>query len=248
MARTEAETTSEPLTGGRQPDAEWLDELPAEDPQALASRADLQRINALMRHVPLLVQAWRRSDPDRWVDTIVELGAGDGTFLLKFARAVARESRPFQVMLLDRLNLVQPATLAGFRGIGWDAQVIVADVFEWLAQAQPGEAAFVSNLFLHHFEEERLKLLLEQISLRTNLFIALEPRRSLLSLASSKLLGAIGCNAVTRHDAVVSVRAGFRDKEISAFWPKRGWYVQEAKAGLFSHCFSAQRFTDPRKE
>lgn len=244
MPMIEAETRSMKSALNRQPEAEWLDELPAEDPRALASRDDLQRINGLMRHVPLLVEAWRRSEPDRWVNTIVELGAGDGTFLLKFARAISAESRPLKVILVDRVNLVQPGTLENFRQLGWEAEVVTTDVFEWLTQTQLTEAAFFSNLFLHHFDDERLTLLLGQVALRANLFIALEPRRSAIPLACTKLLRLIGCNDVTQHDAVISVRAGFIGKEVSAFWPRRGWYLQEAEAGLFSHCFTAQRFTE----
>jgi len=240
----EPETRSMKSAPTRQPEAEWLDELPAQDPRALASRDDLQRINGLMRHVPLLVEAWHRSDPDRWVNTIVELGAGDGTFLLKFARAISTESRAFKVILVDRVNLVQPGTIENFRRLGWEAEIVTADVFQWLAQTQIGEAAFICNLFLHHFDDDRLKLLLAQLALRANLFIALEPRRSALPLVCTKLLRLIGCNDVTQHDAVISVRAGFVGKEISASWPKRGWYLQEAEAGLFSHCFTAQRFTE----
>src|SRR6266850_2400822 len=118
MQKTEATPQAElPLI--RRPDPEWLDELPAQDPRAMGSRKDLQRINGLMRHVPLMVEAWRRNKPDRWIETIVELGSGDGTFLLKFAQAIAGESRPFKVLLVDRVALPEPKTLEGFRELGW---------------------------------------------------------------------------------------------------------------------------------
>src|SRR5947207_8363301 len=110
----------------RKPEAEWLDELPAQDPRARTSREDLRRLNALMRHVPLLAEAWRRSDPDRWVNTIVELGAGDGTFLLKFARAIATESRACKVILVDPVNLVQQGTMQTFPQLGWQAVIVPA--------------------------------------------------------------------------------------------------------------------------
>ena len=36
---------------------------------------------------------------------------------------------------------------------------------------------------------------------------------------------------MTRHDAVVSVRAGFRDGELSALWPHEpGWKLDEGAA------------------
>ena len=73
-------------------------------------------------------------------------------------------------------------------------------------------------------------------------FIALEPRRSSWSFALSRQLWAIGCNRVTRHDAPVSVRAGFSGNELSRLWPQNGkWRLQERPAGWFSHLFLARR-------
>ena len=52
----------------------------------------------------------------------------------------------------------------------------------------------------------------------------------------------IGCNAVTRHDAAVSVRAGFLGNELSALWPdQKNWQLTERRTGLFSHLFVAQK-------
>jgi hypothetical protein len=46
---------------------------------------------------------------------------------------------------------------------------------------------------------------------------------------------------VTRHDAVVSVRAGFRDDELTAIWPRDArWRIEERGRGLFSHAFTAR--------
>jgi hypothetical protein len=97
-------------------------------------------------------------------------------------------------------------------------------------------------LFLHHFEDVRLAELLRLVSLRAKLFIALEPHRAPWPLFCSRLLWAIGCNAVTRHDAVVSVRAGFSGNELSALWPdKNHWRLTEQRAGAFSQLFIAQK-------
>jgi hypothetical protein len=49
----------------------------------------------------------------------------------------------------------------------------------------------------------------------------------------------LGCNAVTRHDAVVSVRAGFAGKELSAAWPPGAWQLEERVAWPFTHLFVA---------
>ena len=62
------------------------------------------------------------------------------------------------------------------------------------------------------------------------------------TLAAARMCGLIGCNSVTRHDAVVSVRAGFADRELSELWPTEGnWALTEQVLGWFSHFFLARR-------
>ena len=88
----------------------------------------------------------------------------------------------------------------------------------------------------------QLTRLLAHVARTAPLFVACEPRRAPLALAGSRMLWAIGCNDVSRHDAVVSVHAGFTGTELSALWPERaGWRLHEQAAGLFSHCFVARR-------
>jgi hypothetical protein len=104
----------------------------------------------------------------------------------------------------------------------------------------------VANLFLHHFREKELAELLALASRQTSSFIACEPRRSHAALTGASLLRLLGCNDVTMHDADKSVRAGFRDAELSALWPPEpGWQLKEQRAGLFSHKFVASHA--PRK-
>ncbi|HTL01966.1 MAG TPA: hypothetical protein VL243_07060, partial [Vicinamibacterales bacterium] len=76
----------------------------------------------------------------------------------------------------------------------------------------------------------------------TRMFVACEPHRSRRALAAASLMGLIGCNGVTVHDARISVRAGFRDTDLSAIWPgERDWTLKEQKAGRFTHCFVAMK-------
>ena len=222
---------------------ELLDELPAGDPQAVRSRADLRRINRLMGQARILAQAMapgRRQNP---LQQVVELGAGDGTGLLRFARHLARYGHTPEAQLVDQQDLLTPATRRAFSGLGWKVQAVQADVFEWLARpATTRSDLLVANLFLHHFSEPQLRELFRRATERTNLLLACEPRRSPLALTAARLLGLIGCNAITRHDAVVSVRAGFSAGELSALWPTPDrWELIEKPAGWFSHCFIAKR-------
>lgn len=220
---------------------EWLDELPAEDLRAVRSRRDLQRLNAAMGNAAAMAGALRlacgREPPRR----IVELGAGDGTFLLAVARRLPQWP-PLAAGLLDRQQLLRPDTREALARLGWQAETIQADVFDWFQRPAAGPCdALLANLFLHHFSEAQLTELLQAASRRAPVFAAVEPRRALLPLAGSRLSGFIGCNGVTRHDAPVSVRAGFRARELSALWPRgQGWSLLERRSGWFGHLFVAQ--------
>ena len=235
-------------------EAEALDHLAPDDPAARRSRRDLVRLHRAMGTRSILSRGLRKLVSRRGAGVplrILELGAGDGSLLLGVARALGPGWPPVQLRLLDRQDLVAPATLAGLAALGWATQVQVADVLDWATR--PDDAApslplprwdlITTTLFLHHFDGGDLELLLAAAASRCDRFFACEPSRSWLALAGSHLVGGIGANAVTRQDAVLSVHAGFRRGEISARWPPAGgaWQMRESAAGLFSHCFSAWR-------
>jgi hypothetical protein len=172
--------------------------------------------------------------------SLAEIGAGDGRFAARLARSLPAARPGARFALLDRQEAVEGAALERIAARGWAPSVVVEDVFAWLEAPGPAYDAIVANLFLHHFEPQALQRLLALVARRARAFVACEPRRSAVALAGSRLLGALGCSDVTRHDAVVSVRAGFRDGEISALWPAGGgWRISEARRGLFSHGFCA---------
>jgi hypothetical protein len=224
---------------------EWLDTLPPDDPRARRSRHDLRRVNRCMGHAHLMISALAQALPDRPPEKITELGAGDGNFLLSIAQRCALRWPAVKVTLLDLQNNVPAQTLAGFATLGWRPDMVVTDVFDWPLTAGAG-GVVIANLFLHHFEDERLAGLLRLIAARAEVFIALEPRRAAGPLFFSRLLWGIGCNDVTRHDAVISVRAGFSGAELSALWPDQPqWRLTERRAGIFSHLFVAQKLTGP---
>ena len=220
----------------------------------------------LARALQDMLPAPRGSAPLR----LLELGAGDGSLMLGVARSLAPAWPPVELTLLDAQPLLDTATIAGYAALGWNAIAHVGDVFDWVGadshampdgcsandttggspanDATPGGQAVrswdlvLANLFLHHFETPQLGSLLRAVARRSHRFLACEPRRAGLALAASRLVGAVGANAVTREDAVLSVRAGFRGAELSALWPAAPgtWRLREYSAGLFSHCFRAQ--------
>ena len=222
---------------------EILDHLAPDDPRALRSRRDLRLVNRIMGHAALLARALDTAVPAAPLH-LVELGAGDGTLMLRLAQRRARRWPNTAVTLLDMRPTVTPATLAALQATGWAVDVVEADALEWLARpASARDAVVLANLFVHHFEGERLARLLAGLAAHARSFVCCEPRRSTFALAGSRLLWAIGCNDVTRHDAVVSVHAGFRSHELTAAWRAigSGWELAETRAGAFSHLFVARR-------
>lgn len=231
---------------------ETLDRLAPEDPAAMRSRRDLVRVHRAMGTQSIVAQGWQglvSPTSARRPLRILELGAGDGSLLLSVARSLAPRWPRVQLTLLDRQNIVDSTTLAGYAGMGWGTEVRHTDVLDWAAEGDragtpaPRWDLITTTLFLHHFESQQLGRLLSAVARRSDRFFACEPRRSWFPLAGSHLIGAIGANAVTREDAVLSVRAGFRGDEITAAWPgdSGDWQIREGAAGLFSHVFGAGR-------
>jgi hypothetical protein len=223
----------------RQLETELLDVLPADDPAAIHSRRDLQLLNAVMLHPAMMARRLRRLAPVP-PKRIIELGAGDGSLMLRLARRLARHWPGVATVLVDQQAIVPAATRAEICELGWRQEQVAQDVFAYLAAATPADI-IIANLFLHHFESPQLVEILARSAALAPLFVALEPRRAALPLLGSRLIWVLGCNHVSRHDAAASVRAGFRGRELSALWPDLGgWSLHEGPAAL-SHGFTAQR-------
>lgn len=237
-----------PPPPGAPPDArvvapEWLDSLDPSDPRAIHSRADLRKLNWLMGHAGAIargLEPWSRAaGPAR----LVEMGCGDGRLLLRALRKLPKPPEDSAICLVDKEPVVSRATIDGYAQAGWRANVFRGPVVEFLASgAMEGAGCAISNLFLHHFEDREIRLFFETVVRSASGMVMLEPRRSPFALVAARLCGLIGCNEVTRHDAGISVRAGFAGAELSRLWPERqGWELSEGPFGLFSHRFLARR-------
>jgi hypothetical protein len=214
---------------------ELLDILAADDRDAIASRRDLTRINWVMRQHAIMAEALRDFPCP---PVLLDLGGGDGRFLLGVAKRLPHW-RGVAAVVADRQNLVSEPTRSAFAKLGWTCTVRQGDVFDTLQDLQDN-VLIVANLFLHHLDETALKHLFTRIAVQASGLVACEPRRNRWALLASHLVFALGCNAVTRHDAVASVRAGFARHELSAHWPS-GWQTSEHAAMPFSHLFTARR-------
>jgi hypothetical protein len=216
---------------------EWLDDLPPADPRATRARRDLRRINSWMLQPIIMARLLTRHAPAR-TRKLLDLGAGDGSFMLRVARKLAW--RDVTVTLVDRQNAVSDETVAAFDSLGWNTEIATADIIEFM-EWPAGFDIISANLFLHHLSDQDLGRLFGRAALSAPLFVACEPRRAQSALVASRLLCAIGCGEVTRHDAPASVRAGFAGRELSRLWPiDEPWELDEHPR-LFTHCFVARK-------
>jgi hypothetical protein len=216
---------------------ELLDNLPPDDPRAIASRRDLVRINKMMRQTAIMATALGQYPVPK---NLADMGGGDGKFLLQVARRMAKRWPGVRAVILDRQNIVSAETRAGFAALGWSCDVMKGDVFDTLPRLSPDIA--IANLFLHHFDDAKLAKLLAVLAANCRGVVASEPRRSGFALLGARLVFALGANGITRHDAVASVRAGFAGQEISALWPTHAdarWRNGECGVFPFSHIFLA---------
>ena len=222
---------------GRIVEPELLDALPGDDPEAIHSRRDLRRLNWWMQNEKHLLSGINglKHPPTN----IVEAGSGDGTFMLSLARRLGWK-HDVSLTLLDMQPVISEATLGAFGELGWDATVRTEKIQDWLKKGELADL-MLANLFWHHFKDGELRECFRKISERCGAFIACEPRRWLPAQVSTRLLWLIGCNGVTRHDARVSVNAGFRDRELSALWPSESkMRLKEYPGGWTSQVFVAE--------
>jgi len=220
---------------GRVLTTEILDHLAPGDPRAVRSRRDLARINWVMRQGVIMAELLSGFPPPRLV---ADLGGGDGRFMLSVAKRLGRRWQGVTVMIADRHPGVSVETGAGFTQLGWRCESLTGDVFATLPLIKPD--IICANLFLHHLDDGALARLFALAVKQANGFVACEPRRSYVALLGAKCVGALGANDVSRHDAVASVRAGFRGQELTQLWPKDpAWRLCERGFFPFTHGFSA---------
>jgi hypothetical protein len=176
---------------------ELLDSLPSDHPDARHSRRDLRLINRVMgnhrwfeRMLPRLIQNGDRT---------LELGAGTGELATRLTAAG---------IAVDALDFcARPATWPADRA--WH----VGDLRTFSGYG--GYAAVLGNLILHHFADDELATLGATLQRTARVVLASEPKRSVRAQRIFSLLArSFGASHVTRHDAHVSIAAGFRDDEL----------------------------------
>lgn len=203
---------------------ELLDSLPHDDAEAARSRRDLRRINALMGNLRWIKRRLARFRHGE----VFELGSGDGRLLADLARGGAAATG------LDFAP--RPHALPA------EARWLQGDIFDTLPEAAAQEGSvIIANLFLHHLEDTQLEHL-GALGRSAHAWCVVEPLRRWHSLCGGYALWPF-VNRVTRHDMMISVRAGFVPGEL----PRRlgldpeEWVLREASTLRGGYRLLAQR-------
>ncbi len=176
---------------------ELLDSLPSDHPDAVHSRRDLRIINRVMgntawfvRVLPPLLRPGER---------VLELGAGTG----ELARRLGERG-----VAVDGLDRCPPPD-------DWPAERAwhVADLRAF--DGYGAYAAVIGNLIFHHLTDDELAELGARLRRTTRMILVSEPTRSPFAQRMFSWFGpCFGANRVTRHDAHVSIAAGFLGDEL----------------------------------
>jgi hypothetical protein len=209
---------------------EILDSLAEDDPAAVASRRDIRLFNHLMGNFRWMARQLAAL-PCR--SPLTELAAGDGSM----GQHLLRRG------ILSPEDACSGVDLAG-RPADWPA------TWEW-SQCDLTDYRFddscrvlTGNLILHQLSDAELAHLGARIRASAiRHVLACEPARSRLSLLFIPLCRLLGMHQVTLHDALVSVRAGFRGTELADLLGLRaaGWEVRCTRGLLGSIRLKASR-------
>jgi SAM-dependent methyltransferase len=176
---------------------ELLDALPHDHPEARHNRRDLRLTNVFMGNHRWLARILRAYG--RRTDHVLELGAGMGEL------AIRLRQQGWQVDGLD----VCPAPESWPADAPWHR----ADLRNFTGYDACD--AVYGNLIFHQFTATELRALGVRLAARTRLLLACEPARWRRSQwLFSTLSPLFGANHVSRHDAHVSIAAGFLGNEL----------------------------------
>jgi len=181
---------------------EILDSLPPDHPAAVANRRDLRRINRIMG-----TSSWIASMVEKWFvqgDHILEVGAGDGE-LGRYLRGRLPDLQRCRYTGLDRSH-TRPADWPDTWA--WRRHDLLDHEFEQKPDV------LIANFLLHQFTDTDLARLGRAIA-EIPVWILCEPHRSRLALAGLAALRPFGLHDVSWHDGRVSVRVGFRGRELA---------------------------------
>jgi len=181
---------------------ELLDAVPASDPGAIASRRDLRMLNGIMGNFRWLAR--KLAETVRDDDLIVEIGAGDGGLARRICAWMPHIAARYHALDLAPVPARWPEAAT------WHQADLMSESGRTLLRRA---TLVVANLVLHHFDDTALREIGLMLS-HCRVILACEPCRREWHVWQGRLLFPV-LHRITRHDMIVSIRAGFRGVELA---------------------------------
>ncbi|MDC7993518.1 methyltransferase domain-containing protein [Altibacter sp. HG106] len=146
--------------------------------------------------------------------TILDVGCGDGEMLRQCARYFRSKNQEIKCLGIDaNPHILEEAATrsADFQNIRFQKH----DVFSTNASLPPFDIA-CCTLFLHHFKNDQIRLLLQQFSEQAALGVVVNDlARNRWAFELFKLFGSLFLKSkIAKHDGLVSVARGFKKEEL----------------------------------
>src|SRR4051794_38478897 len=103
---------------------EILDELPANHSAAMQIRRDLKFINSVLPNARFMARSLANYFANSTPGMLLDIGGGDGTFMLRVARRLAPRWKDVTIVLLDQQDLVDGNTREGFAALNWNVESV----------------------------------------------------------------------------------------------------------------------------
>jgi 2-polyprenyl-3-methyl-5-hydroxy-6-metoxy-1,4-benzoquinol methylase len=152
---------------------------------------------------------------------VLDVGCGGGDVLIRVARWAAREGRPVELVGLDRSAVALEHARRGAGRAGVDVAFVEADA---VAAFPPGPwDLVVINLFLHHLPDADVVALLQEVRRNAHRLLAQDLERGPVGYLTAWFgMRLLSRSRVGHVDGPLSVRAGFRPRELLALARRAG--------------------------
>lgn len=199
---------------------ELLDDATLPEDAALASLADLRRLNRFLFGISVTLGAlegWLAAGPKP--ATVLDLGTGSGQMAQALARWAARSHQAVRVLALDRVPRQLHHARAWNAHLGTPHVLLLAGDALRLPLTDQSVDYVTSSLFLHHFDEAALRHLFAECRRVARRGVAMSDLwRHPLPFALYQTLAEplLVRSPITHFDSRASFRRAYRPAEIAA--------------------------------
>jgi 2-polyprenyl-3-methyl-5-hydroxy-6-metoxy-1,4-benzoquinol methylase len=202
---------------------ELMDDFQFQGAEMEALLGDLRRINKWLGGYNTTLSGIRKlmnMHGEKNEITILDLGCGDGEMLRVCAGSLKSKGIEFKFIGLDaNPHIIQEAKR---RSVGHpEIEFITMDVFSEAFESLEYDIA-VCSLFLHHFKDEQLIVLLKKLCTHAKVGSVINDlERSRIAFVLFKIVSTLFVRTRTaKNDGLISIARAFKKKELEAFSKK----------------------------